>query len=413
MNLHGQAVVIAGLGLWVAGACLFIVRSPDGAFTHDLRGHLEHTRILYNERRLAAPREGWETYQPPLYYMINTLFSPNERRHMLWVRLLSVFYGTLTLLWMSRLLTRCDIAPPHQALVLFWIATTPAFLFLFTTYNNDSLATLLSIGILDQAWEWVSDGERRSLILLGVLATAGLYTKLTLIYPISALLVVLGYLSVSRHLPKDRILPIFAVFGISFLLLAPWLVGHNYRLTGELTPAPADFPLSADIRLPSSPLKTFLTPPGWTRGEWKDPYAHVWERTNNKKASYLAYLFATSIFGEYTFEFLPPIIPWAMVVVSAMLWTGALLRVRKSGHGRLSLAFIGLGVLALATLFFRAPYVTLMDFRYIAWVWLPMAVLLASCLTSVTFFRSLLFCGIVLNGTLWLALVAGGQWNLL
>ncbi len=35
--------------------------------------------------------------------------------------------------------------PESQAIALGFIATTPAFLFQFTTYNNDSLATLLSI----------------------------------------------------------------------------------------------------------------------------------------------------------------------------------------------------------------------------------------------------------------------------
>ena len=322
---------------------------------------------------------------------------------------------------MSRMLTRCCVSPQAQTAVLLFIATTPAFLFIFTTYNNDSLATVLSIALLVIAYEWMGQGKGWRLLLLGVLATAGLYTKLNAAYPVSTLAVVLIGMGLAGKMPWRRILPAFGALMVGVLLLMPWLIGHNYRLTGLLIPVPADFPLSSEIRLPQSPLRTLLTPPGWSRGEWKDPYVHVWESAHHKKSSYLAFLFDSSIFGEYTFEFLPSAIPWAILLLHACLLTAAFLRANRSPYGVGSMSFICLGALFSATLFFRAPYAVLMNFRYVSWLWLPGAVLYGTVLassapgarlfSSSSVFRAMMLSGAILQGSLWLALLMGGRWN--
>jgi len=415
-------VLTGGLLAWSLYAFLFIARSPSGAFTHDFQSHLVHTRILYNQHRLALPREGWETYQPPLYYAVNTLFSPNRPSHAFWIRLMSVLYGALALFLMSRLLTHSHISPQAQESTLLFIATTPAFLFLFSTYNNDSLATLLSIAFLVVAYEWVHQRQNWQLIGLGILTTAGLYTKLNMAFPAGAVVTVLAVMAGMGKFPWILLRRLIGTLAVSVALLTPWLVGHNYRLTGRLTPVPADFPVFEDIRLPHTPLQTVLTPPGWTPGEWKDPYTHVWDKTNHKKNSYLAYVFDTSIFGEYTFAFLPPVLPWAILFLHAGLWIGALWRVRRSPYGVLAVSFIALGLLGLMTIFFRAPYAGLMDFRYVAWLWLPIALLFSAVLASAsseheTFFSPSLFRVVMLLGTFlhvsfWLILFIGGQWNI-
>ena len=94
---RSRLILAGGLIVWVLFAFLFIARTPSGAFTYDYHGHMEHTRILYDEHRLALPREGWESYQPPLYYIVNVLFSPHRPSHSFQVRLMSVLYGVLTL----------------------------------------------------------------------------------------------------------------------------------------------------------------------------------------------------------------------------------------------------------------------------------------------------------------------------
>jgi 4-amino-4-deoxy-L-arabinose transferase-like glycosyltransferase len=404
--------VLAVVGFWIAASGLFVLRSPSPAYTHDFRGHLQHTVILFRAHRLAFPREGWETYQPPLYYLINCLLVPTHESHVLRVRLMSTLFGGISLLLMSWMLTRRRVAASIQVLVLCFIATTPAFLFLFTTYNNDSLAVPLAMGILITAFEYVSRPERRKLVLLGALTIAGLYTKLSVAFPIVALAVVLGGYVLLGKLAWARVWPVFAVLAVSVLMLAPWLIGHNYRLSGRLIPTSADAYTNDAYHLPHSSLRTVLTPPGWTRGEWKDPFAHVWEAENHKKNSFLAYLFDTSVFGEYTFEFLPAVLPWGMLLIHAGLWLAAIWRARQSSEGLACLGLIVVGFLCASSLIFRAPFGGFMDFRYIAWVWLPGALIYATCLLRQSFFRVVMAVGSLLNASLWLVLVLTGRWNI-
>src|SRR3990170_4348676 len=42
----------------------------------DAGGHIEYINLLKSERRVPLANEGWELYQPPLYYFIST-FLPN------------------------------------------------------------------------------------------------------------------------------------------------------------------------------------------------------------------------------------------------------------------------------------------------------------------------------------------------
>jgi 4-amino-4-deoxy-L-arabinose transferase-like glycosyltransferase len=408
------------LVLWVLWAGLFILRSPSGAFTHDFREQTEHTQIIYNERRLALPREGLETYQPPLYYLVNAFLSPNHIRHAFVVRLMSMLYGGLTLLITCGVLTRCGVPWASQWMVLSFIATTPAFLFMFTTYNNDSLATLLSVAMLGTAFEWFHQERPWLLAMLVAVTTAGLYTKLNVLFPFGALVAVLGFLGFTKRMPWIRVLPVLAALIASATLLTPWLIGHNYRYTHQLTPARSDILLDQNIQLLKSPLRTVLTPPGWSSGEWKDPYTHVWDKVHHKKNSYLAYLFSTSIFGEYTFGFLPLAIAWALVFMHAGLWLAALVRGWSRPIGLLCLSVIALGILFLPALLFRAPYSGFMDFRFIAWIWLPESVLYATSLLSspartsseTSLFRTAMIIGTALQGVIWLALIMGGRWNI-
>src|SRR5437016_5370270 len=111
-------ILIGVVVLWMLLATAFIARSPAGAFSHDTHGHVQNTRILYFEHRLPNPREGWETYQPPLYYLVNTLLLPGHESHIFWVRLASAVYGAAALCLISVLLTRCKVLYGTQAAVL-------------------------------------------------------------------------------------------------------------------------------------------------------------------------------------------------------------------------------------------------------------------------------------------------------
>jgi hypothetical protein len=167
------------------------------------------------------------------------------------------------------------------------------------------------------------------------------------------------------------------VAGVLFL---PWLIGHNYAQTGHLLPAPADENRAdfEQVKLPQSPLRTLLTPPGTRRFEWKDPFAHGWGADPiTKKYSFTAYLLSTWMFDEFEFYYLPGLVLWLMVMVHVGLALCGAAAARHTEVGRSALLVIGAGLLLFSSLIFRYPYATLMHFRYVAWIWLPLAILWA------------------------------------
>src|SRR5262249_892813 len=141
------------------------------------------------------------------------------------------------------------------------------------------------------------------------------------------------------------------------------------------TPTATDHQSIPQIALPHSAWRTILTPPGWTRGEWKDPYVHLWEAENNKKGSYTSYLFTTSVFGEYTFEFLPAFWWWAMLLAHLGIYLGGWIAGWREPSGKLAIRLMATGVVLWAAVLFRTPYASVMDFRYLAWMWLPAGIL--------------------------------------
>ena len=358
------------LGGWLLLGGLHVLRTPLGAFTHDFKDHLLYTRILTEQNRLPLPREGWETYQPPLYYMVNRVVLPAGTHHALIGRFLSVFYGFLFLWIIQALLRRYDMPLSHQALTLSFIASTPAFVFLFTSYNNDALATVCSALAIFWSIRLLDRWNSRWALYLFFSITAGLYSKLSFLFTLGSLFFNALIFSVQAVRTKLILLVV-----LSPLILLPWLIGHNYRLTQRLLPVPADFPLYEAIKLPHSWWQTVLTPPGWTPGEWKDPWAHQWDALHHKKNSYLAYLLSTSVFGEFSFTFLPPIIFWAIGGAHVGMLFLSLGVIRRTRHCQIAAVLILFGVLLFPLLIRRAAYAGLMDFRYIAWLWLPAAVL--------------------------------------
>jgi hypothetical protein len=117
----------------------------------DARAHKEFIAFLLSHDRLPSPDEGWEMYQPPLYYAISALIlsvldlSPSDQDGLI---LLHIFNGLVSLsiccaiMLSLRLLFPDDIAA--QAVGLFTAAFLPPNLYLTHYVTNEVLAAGLS-----------------------------------------------------------------------------------------------------------------------------------------------------------------------------------------------------------------------------------------------------------------------------
>jgi hypothetical protein len=53
---------------------LYFLNTPFGMRTHDVGGHLQYIEYLVNNHSIPAIHYGWQTYQPPLYYLVAAFF---------------------------------------------------------------------------------------------------------------------------------------------------------------------------------------------------------------------------------------------------------------------------------------------------------------------------------------------------
>lgn len=362
-------------------ASLYVFRTTPDAFTHDYGGHVEYTRYIYQHHAFPAPRQGWEMFHPPLYYLVNLFLEPVSRHHTLYVRLASVVYGAIFLVLIIVLLEAFATPAPVQVLILLALMSTPAFLFTFSTYNNDSLAAMLSGFVCVISWRLQMRWNMTEAVGLMVITLAGLYTKYSLVFVVMAMLGISIWGSYKKVWAWKQTQRMIIVFTVALLGLMPWLISHNYYYTKRLWPHNSDNGNNQLLILPKSPFVTILTPPGFSDGEWADPYTHQWEKSGTKKSSFWAYQLASSIFGEFTFTWYPGFLVWLMLWIHLFLYMEGLFARPPSPMNGIAKGTIALAFLSAAYFVFRCPEGPAMDFRYIAWTWVPWSLLWASSFT--------------------------------
>jgi tetratricopeptide (TPR) repeat protein len=150
--LSNEAVVplLIIAGLWVALYCNNTgLLAPDIGF--DAGDHIYYIGYLQQHKALPLPNEGWETYQPPLYYGISAAtlstlgLSVSDGVGVMVLRLLTMCFGLVHIMFVFlslRLLFPAQIGRQMVGLVL--AAFLPMQLYLSHYVTNETLAATLA-----------------------------------------------------------------------------------------------------------------------------------------------------------------------------------------------------------------------------------------------------------------------------
>jgi hypothetical protein len=149
---------------------------------HDVEGHREYIEHLATHRTLPAVQQGWETWQPPLYYILAAAWrwacsavpSDDPFRS---VQFLAAALYLAAIVLALLVFRRLGLDAFEAAAALLVLAATPACLFFAARINNDVLLPLLGGGILLCTAEFARTAERRWLWGLAAVAPAALATK--------------------------------------------------------------------------------------------------------------------------------------------------------------------------------------------------------------------------------------------
>lgn len=233
----------------------FALRVPIGD-NPDETAHRDYIRLIVEERGFVkfieraklpegAPSRD-EAHQPPLYYLLCVPIYAASGGNETAIRFVSVVLqlGTVALTFLA-----CrDLFPKREEIAVgaaAFVAFLPTQAQLGGAINNDSLSTLICSAIFWRLGALVLRGQTvRGAVALGILFGLGLWTKLSVVQLVPAILV--AYLLAVRGgkttLPK-AVGYCAGALGVGLLLASPWLVRNTllygdpltlaiYRLTG-------------------------------------------------------------------------------------------------------------------------------------------------------------------------------------
>lgn len=366
-------------GVLLAGTIFriyYVFITPYWVRGHDTDSHLEYISYIATHLSLPRPDLGWETWQPPLYYILGalwTLFGDflglSEGSIVNGIQIFALILSIASLpliLWIG-----LRILPvSHRPLLPLFLAVPaflPSFVFFSGRINNDVLVTFLEILAIALFLEW---RRKKSLPLWMVTwVTVGLavLTKNTALLLLPAFLAALFL----EKPWKERTvwmkkMKLASAALLIVVLIAGWftvyrkieagsqnlIIGNHGNLHGGL--------------VLQNTVPHFLTfsPVGMIRHAYNNP----WE-DSARRQNFWEYLYRSAFFGEFNFGNDRLYMASSILFFSFFSFLTALFGLfrsfRTADASRIPMLMLG-GALLLGHMIFRLkfPYSSSQDFRY-------------------------------------------------
>lgn len=205
-------------------------------------GHLEYVRIMAAEGRVPLPTRGWQTYQPPLYYIAAADVynlrggAGNEPRSMKAVQIFTTTCGLFTLLLSLGLLSIMFPDRPRVRALGFAVAAfLPVHFCTNSMVTNEVFAgTAITLGLAAAAAAGVR--KRSSWILVaaaGIACGAAMLSKFTGLFLFCAVAAWWGFRALAGFRNIRAWLPPLVFAGLT-LAISGWFYHRNHALYGNM-----------------------------------------------------------------------------------------------------------------------------------------------------------------------------------
>ena len=202
---------------------------------------------------------------------------------------------------------------------------------------------------------------------------------------------IVALLPVMKRVSLGKAFYIGSALACGGLTLLPWLLLHNFPLSGKLLPANTIDPAlwskseiyaAGSLKNTREKLLFLLTPPGITDGEWTDPYIQD-QRTYHWKRNLASHMLVTSVYDEFIYGPSPTFVnrcAWVSLWAQIAIFIVALSGVRQGPRYPWVLLAAALGVQVVILLCYPELHHT--NFRFYPWAGAAIAVLIAAKLQS-------------------------------
>jgi 4-amino-4-deoxy-L-arabinose transferase-like glycosyltransferase len=373
-------IIVACLAIALRLAYLSVTTYEERG--HDVFGHVDYINYLVDHHALPNRDDGWQFYQPPLYYVAGALIVAgaetigyDRESGFVLVQLLSFILSIIVFV----ICIGCayHLFPhkenrPDRTLFLLFLAAIPSYVFFSARLNNDVFAQVTAFASVLLLLQWWKKPELRTWIILSVTIGLGLLSKMNMVL----FLPIAGIVALAQSgIRWSQKIVMVAILGIASLIIAGWyvippfleedqarsaVIGNADHMTGPI-------PNTWNRLLVFNPVEVLRHPFNQIDGEGARRH-YLWE-----------YLFRSMFFGEFSYH------SAATSPALIMLFTGILaliaaacsliidlLKSFKSPTFPLAVATIVLMAGALAVRI-AMPFSSSQDFRYSTALLIPFA----------------------------------------
>ena len=225
----------------------------------DAQAHLDYVHFLKTQKRIPLPTDGWEMYQPPLYYLVLAALSSSG-----YIPILRFFEWGVFIIITYIFLRKTDAPNSFRLPTAMLISCLPVIIYMSLSVGNEFFSTIfISLALI---YYQISINSKNLIrfAILGIVLGIGLLAKSTTLMII--LCITINEFVRGHKKPKDLAKTLGVMLGIIFLV-AGWFYVRNLFLYHNPLAAASDFPrqfplLQSKIPLSSGfflNLKPFLT----------------------------------------------------------------------------------------------------------------------------------------------------------
>lgn len=364
---------------WLATICsaavllrlFYLLATPYDVRGHDAPGHLDYVLHVANTLSLPPPDDGFEYYQPPLYYMMATPFAwaarvadvSDEHRNFL-IQLFSLVCSLATFFIAIRIGKKFFASAGEKTSLYLYaaiVATLPSFVFFAGRLNNDVLFQVWSFlsFLLLLAW-WRKPTAAAWLSICAVIGL-GMLTKTSM-----ALMAFPCFLCLLLEKKSDwRQKLVLALGGATVvLLIAGWF--HIPRALDDGSKKAVVGNYESLTNFVENDIGNFLTfnPVAILAHPYNDPYDD-----EARRQEFWEYLFRSALYGEFHFGDHRRALAMTMLLSSLLMTPFVLWNlvhdIRKRAYASFPVWATFLCLLAGAVAFrIVFPYSSSQDFRY-------------------------------------------------
>jgi len=199
----------------------------------DWQGHVDYIQHIATHWKIPIATDGWEMFQPPLYYLISAVILKTSGGSLKAVQIFTTLTGLGNLLFSWFLL--CQVFPTQtrkRNLGFSVIAMLPMGFYMNSMVSNEIFSgSVISGTIVLSTYLLFKKGltSYKASILIGLASGLGLLSKYTALFVLLSLLLLLGLRFITRQITWKRIVTVICTVSLT----CGWLYGRNIVRFGD------------------------------------------------------------------------------------------------------------------------------------------------------------------------------------